>query len=110
MEALVVQISKLEGCGKTFLMDLFFKHVQVETKRRVHFNEFMLNIHKLNHKFFSQKLVDPAFRTSHEIAQKCHLLCLDEVQVTDIGDAMIMKRLFEIMWAHRIVLVVCFCI
>lgn len=52
------------GCGKTFMMDLFYSHIEMEHKRRVHFHEFMMNIHKLNHKYYSQKLFDPTFNTA----------------------------------------------
>lgn len=93
------------GCGKTFLMDLFYTESECKSKRRVHFNEFMLNIHQMNHRARKLGLQDSLFHTATEIAKSSRLLCLDEFQVTDIGDAVIMKRLFEIMWQHRLVLV-----
>lgn len=87
-------------------MDLFYKNVDIKEKRRVHFNEFMLNIHQLNHEYYEEKFMDPLFKTSSEISKKFRLVCLDEFQVTDIGDAVIMRRLWEVMWQHRVVLVV----
>jgi predicted ATPase len=87
------------------MMDLFFSNVDFKHKRRVHFNEFMLNIHQLNHHYYEKKYFNSLFQTSSDIATKTRLLCLDEFQVTDIGDAMIMRRLFNFMWKYRLVLV-----
>ena len=62
------------------MMDLFYKNVVLEYKRRVHFNEFMLNIHKFNHVHtYKKKSFDPAFRTAQKIAKTSRLLCLDEI-------------------------------
>lgn len=88
------------------MMDLFFAHVNIRHKRRVHYNEFMLNIHQLNHNYYEQKFHDSLFQTASDIGSKVRLLCLDEFQVTDIGDAMIMRRLFNFMWKYKLVLVV----
>lgn len=41
------------GCGKTFLLDLFFDHIQIEEKKRFHYNKFMLRIHKSNFKYYN---------------------------------------------------------
>ncbi|QDZ20136.1 AFG1-like ATPase [Chloropicon primus] len=93
------------GCGKTFCMDFFFQHLQVEKKLRVHFHSFMLGIHK---KLFElQKLsgVDPLVMVAKEIAGKASVICFDEFQVTDVADAMILKRLLETLVEHGVVLV-----
>jgi predicted ATPase len=94
------------GSGKTFMMDMFAAQVRVANKKRAHYNEFMLSIHKMNHKFQKAGVYDPLFRTAREVGTKIRLLCLDELQVTDIGDAVLIKRLFDILWKHKIVLVV----
>lgn len=107
IQAIFTDFDKL-GCGKTFMMDLFYTHTDIKHKRRVHYNEFMLNIHQMNHSYYEKKYVDSLFQTGSEIATSTRLLCLDEFQVTDIGDAMVMRRLFNIMWKYRLILVVNF--
>ncbi len=85
------------GRGKSMLMDLFVeeikKHVAV---RRVHFHAFMLDVHKRLHAFrqlhAGAELMDKVIA---EIADETKLLCLDELQVTDVTDAMILARLFS---------------
>lgn len=94
------------GSGKTFMMDLFASQVKMSNKKRAHYNEFMLSIHKMNHKYQKAGVYDPLFKTAQEVGSKIRLLCLDELQVTDIGDAVLIKRLFEILWKHKTILVV----
>ena len=86
-------------------MDFFFHHLQVEKKTRVHFHSFMLGVHK---KLFElQKLsgVDPLVLVAKEIAEAASVICFDEFQVTDVADAMILKRLLETLVDHGVVLV-----
>lgn len=47
------------GCGKTFVMDLFYHHLEIKEKNRIHFNEFMLNIHRMMHQAKEEKKEDP---------------------------------------------------
>lgn len=84
-------------------MDMFYDCVPFENKKRVHFNEFMLDIHKDIHKCTSK--LDPLIAVAIQRARETRLLCLDEFQVTDIADALILKRLFEAMINNHMVLV-----
>ena len=82
------------GCGKTFLMDIFYYVFPNESKRRVHFHSFMLDVHQRMHKVSTSGLGDPLPDIARELVHESRLICFDEFQVTDISDAMIMKRLF----------------
>ena len=97
------------GRGKSMLMDLFFHHTAIGSKRRVHFHEFMQSIHHQIHQWRQASpggAADPIPQLAKSIAQKSWLLCLDELQVTDIGDAMIVGRLFQCLMDEGVVLVI----
>jgi protein AFG1 len=96
------------GVGKSFLMDLFFNTLDdddmktcIRNKRRVHFHEFMLHVHA---RMFEWKKAHPHKDVVPLVAMEMlddgqvFVLCLDEFQVTDIADAMILKRLFDILF------------
>ncbi len=96
------------GRGKSMLMDLFFSSAPVEAKQRVHFHEFMRNVHAGVHQWRqdrSRKENDPIPELARGIARNSWLLCFDELQVTDIGDAMILGRLFQELFALGVVVV-----
>jgi len=95
------------GRGKSMLMDLFYDSVAGEHKRRVHFHEFMLEIHDIMHRWRQRdgKLQDPLPRIATEIAKETWLLCFDEFQVDNIADAMILGRLFEGLFDEGVVIV-----
>lgn len=96
------------GRGKSMLLDLFFESAPVRKKRRVHFHEFMLARHAFlrqareKHESGHDRLIAAAAR---EVADEASLLCFDEIQVTDIADAMILGRLFERLFAEDVVIV-----
>lgn len=90
------------GRGKTMLMDRFFGAVQFAPKRRVHFNAFMQEVHAARAQLKSDDVIGAI---ADGLAAKAKLLCLDEMQVTDIADAMILGRLFEALMARGVVLV-----
>lgn len=90
------------GRGKTMLMDLFFSAVSIPQKRRIHFHAFMQEVHRRRAKTTSANVIQEIAR---EVAEGARLLCLDEMQVTDIADAMILGRLFEALLAAGTIIV-----
>lgn len=91
------------GRGKSFLMDSFCSCVPYAAKRRVHFHRFMQEIHHELARVQGQ--ADPLMAVARYIAAEARLLCLDEFHVTDITDAMLMRRLLEGLMEEGVVLV-----
>jgi len=107
------------GRGKSMLMDWFFEAAPVKAKKRVHFHEFMMDVHarinawrkldnsarKASDNYVRRAGDDPIAPTAKAIAREAALLCFDEFHVTDITDAMILSRLFEALWQRGVIVV-----
>jgi cell division protein ZapE len=91
------------GRGKSFLMDCFFQSVPLTRKTRLHFHEFMREVHR---ELADLKgMPDPLQELGRRIARRFRLICFDEFHVADVTDAMILHRLLEAMFANRVSIV-----
>ncbi len=91
------------GRGKTFLMDLFYRSLDIEKKRRIHFHRMMRDVHARLRAIGDVE--DPLDHVAADIARETHVLCFDEFYVSDIGDAMILGRLLDRLFARGVTLV-----
>jgi cell division protein ZapE len=83
------------GRGKSMLMDLAFATIDLRPKRRVHFHEFMLEVHERLRAERTKEEGDPIPPVAEAIAEEARLLCFDEMVVNNAADAMILSRLFS---------------
>ncbi len=99
------------GRGKSMLMDLFFDVLDCDRKKRVHFHEFMQDVHAAIHhwrqKHKAQEVAgdDPIAPVAEQIAAEAIVLCFDEFIVNDITDAMILGRLFSALFEKGVIVV-----
>ena len=90
------------GRGKTFLMDGFYHCLPYRRKRRIHFHNFMVEVHHEMKRLASES--DPLMALADNIERSTRLLCLDEFHVDDIADAMILGRLLDALLERGVVL------
>jgi cell division protein ZapE len=91
------------GRGKSFLMDCFFQAVPLTRKTRLHFHEFMREVHRELQEL--KGTVNPLDELGKRIARRFRLICFDEFHVADVTDAMILHRLLESLFANRVSIV-----
>ena len=88
------------GRGKSFLMDSFYSVVPVVRKTRVHFHEFMRDVHRQLDEL--KGVSDPLDYVARNIAKKYRLICFDEFHVSDIADAMVLYNLLSALFANGV--------
>ena len=88
------------GRGKSFLMDCFFQSVPVRRKTRLHFHEFMREVHRELQEL--KGIADPLDELGKRMAQRFRLICFDEFHVADMPDAMILYRLLDALFKNRV--------
>jgi cell division protein ZapE len=91
------------GRGKSFLMDCFFQSVPLVRKTRLHFHEFMREVHRELQDL--KGTVDPLQELGARIARRHRLICFDEFHVADVTDAMILHRLLDALFERRVSIV-----
>jgi cell division protein ZapE len=91
------------GRGKSFLMDCFFQSVPLRRKTRLHFHEFMREVHRELQEL--KGTVNPLDELGKRIARRFRLICFDEFHVADVTDAMILHRLLLALFANRVSIV-----
>ena len=91
------------GRGKSFLMDCFFQSVPLTRKTRLHFHEFMREVHRELQDL--KGTVNPLDELGKRMARRFRLICFDEFHVADVTDAMILHRLLDSLFANRVSIV-----
>ena len=88
------------GRGKSFLMDCFFNAVPLQRKTRLHFHEFMREVHRELAELHGT--VNPLQELAKRMSRRYRLICFDEFHVSDVTDAMILHRLLEALFENRV--------
>ena len=91
------------GRGKSFLMDCFFQAVPLQRKTRLHFHEFMREVHRELQEL--KGTANPLDELGRRIARRFRLICFDEFHVADVTDAMILHRLLQALFDNRVSIV-----
>ena len=89
------------GRGKTFLMDCFFEALPYKRKRRLHFHDFMAEVHRQLR--LHKRESDPLLKVADTIAAETRVFCFDDFHVSDIADAMILGRLLSALFERGVV-------
>lgn len=90
------------GRGKTLTMDLFHASLPFPDKLRLHFHRFMAEVHEQLKRLRDRE--DPLKVVADRLAERTRIVCLDELAVTDIADAMILGNLFSALFARGVAL------
>ena len=93
------------GRGKTMLMDMFAKAAKSLNSQRFHFHDFMVKAQNEVQSARQAEHADPISRAADKLMAGAQIICFDEMEVRDIADAMIIRRLFLAMWDRGMVLV-----
>ncbi|MEO7851193.1 MAG: cell division protein ZapE, partial [Rubrivivax sp.] len=91
------------GRGKSFLMDCFFRSVPLQRKTRLHFHEFMREVHRELQDL--RGTADPLDELGKRMARRFRLICFDEFHISDVTDAMILHRLLSALFDNRVSIV-----
>ena len=93
------------GRGKSMLMDLAFAAIPLQPKRRVHFHEFMLEVHARLRDERAKEEGDPIPPVAAAIADEARLLAFDEMVINNSADAMILSRLFSNLLEEKVTVI-----
>ena len=90
------------GSGKTMIMDICYDSLKTNRKKRIHFQEFMIDVHDSLHLIRNNKTDKPLIKVAEIISKEIDYLFFDEFQVNDIADASILARLFNLLFNSNV--------